>query len=103
MDKLSYTRMVTKEGMMLHTVFPLLLPHLCRETCEVGGFKVAKGSKVIINAWAKARSPEYWQDLEKLKPESLPNGMRPDQLHMDMVGLLGTHWGDQPALALGDT
>ncbi|PVH36737.1 hypothetical protein PAHAL_6G156100 [Panicum hallii] len=74
-DELHYTRMVIKESMRLNTVVPLLVPHLCRETCDVGGFQVTEGTRVIINAWAMARSPEYWHDAEKFRPERFKDGM----------------------------
>ncbi|CAN6298655.1 unnamed protein product [Urochloa humidicola] len=69
LDHLHYMRMVIKETMRLHPPLPLLLPRLCSETCGVGGFKVAKGTRVIINSWAMARSPKYWDDAEVFKPE----------------------------------
>ncbi|XP_062214899.1 9-beta-pimara-7,15-diene oxidase-like [Phragmites australis] len=73
MDELHYTRMVIKETLRLHPPLPLLLPRLCRETCDVGAFEVAKGSRVIVNSWAIARSPEYWDDAEEFKPERFEN------------------------------
>ncbi|CAO2163749.1 unnamed protein product [Urochloa humidicola] len=75
MDELYYTRMVIKESMRLNPVLPLLIPHLCRETCDISGFEVTKGTRVIINAWAMARSPEYWHDAEKFRPERFEDGM----------------------------
>ena len=74
-DELHYTKMVIKESMRLNPVVPLLVPHFCRETCEVGGYQVTKGTRVLINAWAMARSPEYWVDAEKFRPERFEDGM----------------------------
>ncbi|CAL4997925.1 unnamed protein product [Urochloa decumbens] len=74
MGELHYTRMVIKESMRLNPVVPLLLPHLCQETCDVGGFEVTKGTRVIVNAWAMARSPEYWHDAERFRPERFEDG-----------------------------
>ncbi|XP_062194884.1 cytochrome P450 99A2-like [Phragmites australis] len=74
MDELCYIRMVIKESMRLNPVVPLLVPHLCRETCDVGGFEVTEGTRVMVNAWAMARSPEYWHDAEKFRPERFEDG-----------------------------
>ncbi|RCV30519.1 hypothetical protein SETIT_6G101900v2 [Setaria italica] len=74
MDELHYTKMVIKESMRLNPVAPLLLPHFCRETCDIHGFEVTKGTRVMVNVWAMARSPEYWHDPEKFKPERFEDG-----------------------------
>ncbi|KAF7013144.1 hypothetical protein CFC21_027262 [Triticum aestivum] len=72
--ELHYTKMVIKESMRLNPVVPLLVPRVCRETCDIGGFEVMEGTRVMVNTWALGRNPEYWHEPEEFRPERFEDG-----------------------------
>ncbi|XP_002451317.2 ent-cassadiene C2-hydroxylase [Sorghum bicolor] len=69
--KLRYLQLVIKETLRLHA--PLLLPRVCRESCQVMGYDVLKGTKVFVNVWAILRDQKLWHDAEEFKPERFEN------------------------------
>nr|CAD1817769.1 unnamed protein product [Ananas comosus var. bracteatus] len=68
-SELSYLQLVIKETLRLHPPIPLLLPRICKETCNIQGYTISAGTRIIINAWALGRDPKYWEDPEKFMPE----------------------------------
>ncbi|KAK6115965.1 hypothetical protein DH2020_008234 [Rehmannia glutinosa] len=53
----------------LHPPGPLLLPHESSADCTVGGFRVPRGTILLVNVWHIQNSPEVWEDPRQFKPE----------------------------------
>ncbi|CAN0900812.1 Trimethyltridecatetraene synthase [Linum grandiflorum] len=60
---------IMKETMRKHPVAVLLAPHLALEDCTLGGYDVAKDTRVFINTWSMGRDPSVWADPERFDPE----------------------------------
>ncbi|KAI3505781.1 hypothetical protein L1887_28024 [Cichorium endivia] len=70
---LSYLNQVIKETLRLHPPGPLLMARESRESCVLGGYDIPKKTKLLINAFAINRDPEYWNDPESFIPERFEN------------------------------
>ncbi|KAF8023193.1 hypothetical protein BT93_F0637 [Corymbia citriodora subsp. variegata] len=69
LPKLPYLRSVIKETMRMYPVGPLLVPHESVEECRVGGYRVLRGTILLINLFYIQNDPKYWDDLANFKPE----------------------------------
>nr|XP_043617364.1 cytochrome P450 736A117-like [Erigeron canadensis] len=68
-DSMKYLKAVLKETLRLHPPIPTLVPRVASQDVNVMGYDVAKGTRVIINAWAIARDPKVWDEPHEFRPE----------------------------------
>ncbi|XP_009795251.1 strychnine-10-hydroxylase [Nicotiana tabacum] len=66
---LVYLQAIVKEALRLYPAAPLLLPHECIEDCDISGYDIPKGTRLLVNIWKIHYDPDLWPNPEEFKPE----------------------------------
>ncbi|KAL2609223.1 hypothetical protein R1flu_027796 [Riccia fluitans] len=61
LPNLPYLYAIVKETFRLHSVGPVLVPHMSTEDCEVQGYKIPAKSRLFVNIYAIQRDPEVYE------------------------------------------
>ncbi|KAG6658180.1 trimethyltridecatetraene synthase-like [Carya illinoinensis] len=67
--QLPFIDAIMKETMRKHPVAAMLPAHLALEDCDIAGYHISKGTRVVINTWSIGRDPSIWDAPEEFRPE----------------------------------
>ncbi|KAI3715597.1 hypothetical protein L6452_22583 [Arctium lappa] len=66
---LRYLQAIVKETLRMYPPGPLAGPHEAIEDCNIGGYHVPKGTRLIVNVWKLHRDPQVWSNPHEFRPE----------------------------------
>lgn len=95
LPRLKFTEQIAKESMRLYP--PAFgLGREAINDCEIGGYRVAKGTQVFLFQWATQRDPRFYQE---------PNAFRPERWTADFIERLPKYayfpFGGGPRVCIG--
>ncbi|XP_042486215.1 cytochrome P450 1A2-like [Macadamia integrifolia] len=65
---LVYLQAIVKETLRLYSLGPIL-PCQAMEDCQLGGYHVPKGTRLLVNIWKLHRDPNVWSNLNEFRPK----------------------------------
>ena len=78
LPSLKYLEAIVKETLRLYPSGPLLVPHIAKEACTVGGYYVPAQTQLFVNVWAIHRDPAVWECPLLFEPERFMKSSSPD-------------------------
>ncbi|KAK4257013.1 hypothetical protein QN277_006660 [Acacia crassicarpa] len=72
-DHMPFLKAVLKETLRLHPPVPLLVPRESMQDIQLLGHHISAKTRVIVNTWAIARDPTYWDNPQEFEPERFLN------------------------------
>ncbi|MCD7470775.1 hypothetical protein HAX54_010885 [Datura stramonium] len=67
--QLPYLHGIINETLRMFPAGPFLVPHESSGECVVGGFRVPRGTILLVNLWAIQNDAKLWEEPNAFKPE----------------------------------
>ncbi|KAF8030091.1 hypothetical protein BT93_E2499 [Corymbia citriodora subsp. variegata] len=68
-SQLNYIKACAREAFRLHLVTPFNVPHIAMSDTTVAGYRIPKGSHILLNRIGLGRNPKVWDEPLKFKPD----------------------------------
>ncbi|KAI3888358.1 hypothetical protein MKX03_003110, partial [Papaver bracteatum] len=89
-NDLVYLHAIIKETLRLYPAAPISIPHEAIEDCNIGGYEVKAGTRLLVNLWKLHRDPRVWSNPLEFKPErflsQLNGGTGGEAANLDFKG-----------------
>ncbi|RZC78333.1 hypothetical protein C5167_002531 [Papaver somniferum] len=68
-NDLVYLQAIVKETLRMYPAAPLDVTHEAIIDCNIGGYEVRAGTRLLVNLWKLHRDPRVWSNSSEFKPE----------------------------------
>ncbi|KAF8018594.1 hypothetical protein BT93_H3475 [Corymbia citriodora subsp. variegata] len=67
--QLNYIKACAREAFRLHPIVPFNVPHVAMSDTVVAGYRIPKGSHILLSRVGLGRNPKVWDEPLKFKPD----------------------------------